>query len=86
MGYLRLGWVGCRSIYSRDDSPFAYIFSGAVNFFAWGRSLTRVFRTCVRSWSGKRTHGGFLGTKHLKLDYMVHIHTQRDDDHIWRLP
>ena len=48
MWYLQLGWVGCRSITSRDDSPFAYIFSGAVNFLLGAaRWVTRVFRTCA---------------------------------------
>ena len=29
MKYLRLGWVACRGINFCDDSPFAYMFSGA---------------------------------------------------------
>ncbi len=32
MWSVRLGWVGCRSINFCDDSPFAYILSGAGTF------------------------------------------------------
>ena len=76
MWYLQLGWVGCWSIYFRDDSPFAYTFSIA-GHYAWDCSLTGVFHTLMLFWRGVAK--GYLqcweGTKHLQLDYMVHIHS-----------
>ena len=53
MWSVRLGWVGCRSINFCDDSPFAYILSGA-GTFCLGFLRLQGFFTNMRSWNGKR--------------------------------
>lgn len=55
MRYLRLGWVACRCIILCDDSPFAYIASGAGSLAAtftlrwcWGEKSDRVVFTYMQ--------------------------------------
>ena len=79
MWYLQLGWVGCWSIYFRDDSPFAYTFSRA-GHYAWDCSLPGIFHIyCCFGVAWRGVAKGYLqceeGSKHLQLDYIVHIHS-----------
>ena len=74
MRYPRLGWVAFAGAYFYcDDSPFADIFSGAGHgTYCLGLVACKGLPIHVGMSRGKRK---VLRTKHLQLDYMVHIHS-----------